>query len=222
MSRIPGVSDIAKETAVLEAVLFAAGNPVNENQLARVLDVPPQKLSELIERLQHELDRGKRGLTLRQVAGGWQIVTRPEFYHVIEKLSEVSEKKLSTPAMETLSIIAFKQPITKQEIEHIRGVRVERSLARLLELELVCEKGRKKVVGHPILYGTTETFLKCFGLNGLEDLPRLPTLEEAREGLDIEQLSLIEELEAPAENAEEEPSENGTDDESESETGTEE
>ncbi len=216
------MSDIAKDTAVLEAVLFAAGNPVNENQLARVLDVPPQKLSELIERLQHELDRGKRGLTLRQVAGGWQIVTRPEFYHVIEKLSEVSEKKLSTPAMETLSIIAFKQPITKQEIEHIRGVRVERSLARLLELELVCEKGRKKVVGHPILYGTTETFLKCFGLNGLEDLPRLPTLEEAREGLDIEQLSLIEELEAPAEKAEEEPSETGTDDASESETETEE
>lgn len=207
---------------MLEAVLFAAGNPVNENQLARVLDVNPQKLSELIERLQHELDRGKRGLTLRQVAGGWQIVTRPEFYHVIEKLSEVSEKKLSTPAMETLSIIAFKQPITKQEIEHIRGVRVERSLARLLELELVCEKGRKKVVGHPILYGTTETFLKCFGLNGLEDLPRLPTLEEAREGLDIEQLSLIEELEAPAEKAEEEPSETGTDDASESETETEE
>ncbi|MBR6268237.1 MAG: SMC-Scp complex subunit ScpB [Selenomonadaceae bacterium] len=216
------MSDIAKDTAVLEAVLFAAGNPVNENQLARVLDVNPQKLSELIERLQHELDRGKRGLTLRQVAGGWQIVTRPEFYHVIEKLSEVSEKKLSTPAMETLSIIAFKQPITKQEIEHIRGVRVERSLARLLELELVCEKGRKKVVGHPILYGTTETFLKCFGLNGLEDLPRLPTLEEAREGLDIEQLSLIEELEAPAEKAEEEPSENGTDGASESETETEE
>lgn len=216
------MSDIAKDTAVLEAVLFAAGNPVNENQLARVLDVPPQKLSELIERLQHELDRGKRGLTLRQVAGGWQIVTRPEFYHVIEKLSEVSEKKLSTPAMETLSIIAFKQPITKQEIEHIRGVRVERSLARLLELELVCEKGRKKVVGHPILYGTTETFLKCFGLNGLEDLPRLPTLEEAREGLDIEQLSLIEELEAPAEKVEEEPSEKGTDDASESETETEE
>lgn len=216
------MSDIAKDTAVLEAVLFAAGNPVNENQLARVLDVNPQKLSELIERLQHELDRGKRGLTLRQVAGGWQIVTRPEFYHVIEKLSEISEKKLSTPAMETLSIIAFKQPITKQEIEHIRGVRVERSLARLLELELVCEKGRKKVVGHPILYGTTETFLKCFGLNGLEDLPRLPTLEEAREGLDIEQLSLIEELEAPAEKAEEEPSETGTDDASESETETEE
>ena len=210
--------DIAKDTAVLEAVLFAAGNPVTENQLARVLDIVPEKIPELVDKLQQELDRGNRGLTLRQVAGGWQIVTRPEFYHVIEKLSQVTEKKLSTPAMETLSIIAFKQPITKQEIEHIRGVRVERSLAKLLELELVCEKGRKKVVGHPILYGTTETFLKCFGLNGLDDLPRLPTLEEAREGLDIEQLSLIEELEAPVEKAEEEPQDNDADDESKPES----
>ena len=210
--------DIAKDTAVLEAVLFAAGNPVTENQLARVLDIVPEKIPELVDKLQQELDRGNRGLTLRQVAGGWQIVTRPEFYHVIEKLSQVTEKKLSTPAMETLSIIAFKQPITKQEIEHIRGVRVERSLAKLLELELVCEKGRKKVVGHPILYGTTETFLKCFGLNGLDDLPRLPTLEEAREGLDIEQLSLIEELEAPVEKAEEEPQDNEADDESKPES----
>ena len=198
--------------------MFAAGNPVTENQLARVLDIVPEKIPELVDKLQQELDRGNRGLTLRQVAGGWQIVTRPEFYHVIEKLSQVTEKKLSTPAMETLSIIAFKQPITKQEIEHIRGVRVERSLAKLLELELVCEKGRKKVVGHPILYGTTETFLKCFGLNGLDDLPRLPTLEEAREGLDIEQLSLIEELEAPVEKAEEEPQDNEADDESKPES----
>ncbi len=193
------MNEIAKNTAVLEAVLFAAGNPVTEPQLARILDKSCFEVNELLELLQKDLDRGKRGLTLRQVAGGWQIVTRPEYYHVIEKLSEVSEKKLSTPAMETLSIIAFKQPITKQEIEHIRGVRVERSLAKLLELELICEKGRKKAVGHPILYGTTETFLKCFGLNGLDDLPRLPTLEEAREGLDVEQLSLLDELESPME-----------------------
>lgn len=188
--------------------MFAAGNPVTESQLAGVLDVPKERLSELVNKLQQELDRGKRGLTLRQVAGGWQIVTRPEYYHTIEKLAEISEKKLSTPAMETLSIIAFKQPITKQEIEHIRGVRVERALAKLLELELVCEKGRKKVVGHPILYGTTETFLKCFGLNGLDDLPRLPTLEEAREGLDTEQLRLIEELETPEDNSSEETDDN--------------
>ena len=94
--------------------------------------------------------------------------------------------------METLSIIAFKQPITKQEIEQIRGVRVERALAKLIELELVAERGRKQVLGRPILYGTTDTFLRCFGLNGLEDLPELPTTEEASEGMDAEQLELLQ------------------------------
>ena len=191
------MSEKAGNTAALEAVLFAAGNPVTEEQLARVLELEPIQAEDLIGQLQRELEEGHRGLTLRQVAGGWQMVTRPEYYPVIEKLAETADKKLSTPAMETLSIIAFKQPITKQEIEHIRGVRVERALAKLLELELICEKGRKHVVGHPILYGTTETFLKCFGLNNLEDLPALPTLEEAKAGLDVEQLSLLEEMENP-------------------------
>ncbi len=184
-------------TSVLEAVLFAAGDPVTSEQLAKVLEIEVIQVQDLVEELQSELDKEKRGLTIRKVAGGWQLVTRPEFFPVIEKLSEVAEKKLSTPAMETLSIIAFKQPITKQEIEHIRGVRVERALAKLLELELICEKGRKKAVGHPILYGTTESFLKCFGLNGLEDLPDLPTLEDAKAGLDVEQLSLLEDMNPP-------------------------
>lgn len=202
------MSEIAKDTAVLEALLFAAGDPVTKEQLARVMGKEPVQVTDIMGELQKELDKGGRGLTLRQVAGGWQLVTRPEFYPVIEKLSEVADKKLSTPAMETLSIIAFKQPITKQEIEHIRGVRVERALAKLLELELICEKGRKKAVGHPILYGTTEAFLKCFGLNGLEDLPRLPTLEEAKAGLGAEQLSLLAEIEEPVK--QEEQKETGT------------
>ncbi len=195
------VSENAMHTSVLEAVLFAAGDPITSEQLAKVLQIEVIQVQDLMEELQAELDKGERGLTIRKVAGGWQMVTRPEFYPVIEKLSEVTEKKISTPAMETLSIIAFKQPITKQEIEHIRGVRVERALAKLLELELICEKGRKKAVGHPILYGTTEAFLKCFGLNGLEDLPALPTLEDAKAGLDVEQLSLLEDM-SPPENPE--------------------
>lgn len=80
--------------------------------------------------------------------------------------------------METLSIIAFKQPITKPEIEQLRGVRVERALAKLLELDLICELGRKQVIGRPILYGTTATFLRCFGLDSLDDLPQLPDVPE--------------------------------------------
>ena len=97
--------------------------------------------------------------------------------------------------METLSIIAFKQPITKQEIEHIRGVRIERALTKLIELELIAEVGRKQVLGRPILYGTTDTFLRTFGLNSLEELPNLPSDREAAVGMDDEQLELLGELE---------------------------
>ena len=91
---------------------------------------------------------------------------------------QIKENKLSIPALETLSIIAFKQPITKQEIEAIRGVRVDKVLANLLERNLIKELGRKEAIGRPIIYGTTEVFLKCFGLKSLEDLPELPELEE--------------------------------------------
>jgi len=104
------------------------------------------------------------------------------------------DRKISAPTMETLSIVAFKQPITKAEIEQIRGVRVERALQKLLELELIAEVGRKNVLGRPILYGTTETFLRCFGINTLDDLPALPTTEEAAAGLDAEQMELFQEV----------------------------
>ena len=119
----------------------------------------------------------------------------------MQKLTEVQDRKLSTPALETLSIIAFKQPITKQEIEHIRGVRIERALQKLLEMELVEEVGRKPVIGRPILYGTTDVFLKCFGLNALSDLPALPALEEVAEEGDV-QLELIAADEAASVQAE--------------------
>jgi len=100
--------------------------------------------------------------------------------------------------METLSIIAYKQPITKQEVEHIRGVRAERSISRLLELELICEMGRKQVVGRPILYGTTDLFLRAFGLQQIEDLPALPDTDDVKDTLDDDQLRLFEEMHAAA------------------------
>ena len=150
---------------------------------------------------QETLEERKSGLMLHRVAGGFQLVTRPECHAYVQKLTEVQDRKLSTPALETLSIIAFKQPITKQEIEHIRGVRVERALQKLLEMELVEEVGRKPVIGRPILYGTTDVFLKCFGLNALSDLPALPALEEVAEEGDV-QLELIAADEAASVQAE--------------------
>lgn len=174
----------------LEAVLFASGDPVTAEQLMTILDVDEDNIAELVAELDKSLAARQSGLQISRVAGGYQLVTRSEHFSYVEKLTQTTDKKLSAAAMETLSIIAFKQPITKQEIEHIRGVRIERVLARLIELELVREMGRKAVLGRPILYGTTDTFLQCFGLNRLEDLPALPEQEAVDEEL-AEQLSLL-------------------------------
>ena len=178
-------------TGALEAVLFASGDPVSAQQLMEIFGIDIENLDELVEALKKSLDERGSGIMVQHVAGGWQLATRQELFNYVEKLTETKEKKLSAAAMETLSIIAFKQPITKQEVEHIRGVHVEKVLAKLIELELVRELGRKDVLGRPILYGTTDNFLKCFGLNELTDLPDLPTVEI--DDKEIEQLTLIDE-----------------------------
>lgn len=182
------------QLGLLEAVLFAAGNPITAAELARILQLDVLGTQNLVTELKRDLDRRQSGLTVRQVAGGYQLATRPEAFAIVERLSQVVDRKISAPTMETLSIVAFKQPITKAEIEQIRGVRVERALQKLLELELIAEVGRKNVLGRPILYGTTETFLRCFGINTLDDLPALPTTEEAAAGLDAEQMELFQEV----------------------------
>ena len=182
------------DTGLVEAVLFAAGNPVPVKELAAILELDVLGTQNILTRLQQELDERHSGLTLRQVAGGYQLATRPEAFATVERLSQVVDRKISAPTMETLSIIAFKQPITKAEIEQIRGVRIERALQKLIELELIAEVGRKQVLGRPILYGTTDTFLRCFGINTLDELPDLPTTEEAVAALDNEQMLLFQEV----------------------------
>ena len=168
----------------LEAVLFAAGDPLSEEQLQEILQTDAESVGTLLAALGEELSARASGLMLKEKAGGWQLVTRPEHFSYVERLSQETNRKLSRAAMETLSIIAFKQPVTKLEIEQLRGVQhAERVLAQLVARELVMEVGRKNVIGHPIQYGTTETFLRAFGLKNLEDLPVLPEP-------DMEQLSL--------------------------------
>ena len=189
-------AELSRE-ATLEAVLFAAGNPLPLASLAAIMDCEESEVVELARSLQAKLTSEGSGLTVQRVAGGYQLVTRPEYYGAIEKLTQVVDRRLTAPTMETLSIIAFKQPITKAEIEAVRGVRVEKALTRLLDYELIAEVGRKQAVGRPILYGTTDRFLQVFGLKGLEDLPLLPTDEEAMAALDVEQLSLLDPGELP-------------------------
>ena len=168
----------------LEAVLFAGGDPLTEAQLRAILQTDAAAIRKLLSALSEELSTRDSGLMLKETAGGWQMVTRPELFPYVERLSQETNRKLSRAAMETLSIIAFKQPVTKLEIEQIRGVQhAERVLAQLVARELVTEVGRKNVIGRPIQYGTTEAFLRAFGLKNLDDLPNLPEP-------DMEQLSL--------------------------------
>ena len=189
---------LAELLGPLEAILFAAGDPVPESQLMKILQVDKETIAELLAAETDRLAGSQSGLRLQQAAGGWQLVTRPEYYPYIEKLAQTTDRRLSASAMETLSIIAYRQlaknkPVTKQEVEHIRGVHVERVLSLLIARDLVTEMGRDdKALGRPILYGVTDTFLRCFGLRALSDLPQLPEAELTGEA--AEQLSLLDVL----------------------------
>ena len=158
----------------IEAVLFAAGQPVTEVQLAEMLSVEKEHIRILLAQMKSEMEDANRGLTILEVAGGYQLCTKAEFAETVARLAEVQPNRLSKAALETLSVIAFKQPITRAEIEDIRGVQVDRVLQNLIDKELIKELGRKEVIGRPILYGTTEVFLNCFGMDSLSDLPPLP------------------------------------------------
>lgn len=160
--------------APLEAILYASGTSISEKSIMEILKIDYDGLMKLIEFEKKSLDDCGSGLMLQHVAGGWQMVTRPELYPYIEGMAKTIDRKLSNAAMETLSIVAFRQPITKQEIEEIRGVSSERILSMLVSRELIKEVGRKKAVGRPILYGTTDTFLRAFGINDISELPDLP------------------------------------------------
>ena len=162
--------------AHIEALLFASGNPIDAKKIAQIIEIPQKDVELLIDQLILEMADDIRGLTIVKVAAGYQLCTKPELSTVVKKLAQVQDHKLSLAAMETLSIVAFKQPITKQEIENIRGVKIDKVLAKLLERQMIKEIGRKEAIGRPILYGTTDEFLKSFGLNGLQDLPPLTEL----------------------------------------------
>ena len=171
----------------MEAMLFAAGDPLKPERLSELLDIPMDHVLEMLRELQTDMDRPERGLCLVQAAGGWQMCAKPELAPVVEKLAMHQDAKLSPAALETLSIIAFKQPVTRQEVEFIRGVQSDGVINTLVERRLIKEVGRKDSIGRPILFGTTEEFLACFGLDNLAELPILPDpepLPEDAAGLD--------------------------------------
>ena len=158
----------------VEAILFASGDAISAEKIARMIDIPVEHVEDILFDLKEKYKSDEHGITIRQVADGYQMCTKKEYATIIGSLELVREPKLSRPALETLSIIAFRQPVTKQEIEFIRGVKSERILGSLLDGRFIKEAGRKDTIGRPILYATTKHFLTAFGLNSLLDLPKLP------------------------------------------------
>lgn len=162
--------------ALVEAILFAAADPVSLDKLAELLEMPLWECEQVLERFSRSMQTNERGIMLRCVAGGWQLVTKPEMADIVANLAPQRQYKLSKPTIETLAIIAYRQPITRAEIEDIRGVKAEKALATLLEKGLIIEAGRKDTVGRPILYATSDAFLEYFGLKSLEGLPAIGRL----------------------------------------------
>jgi segregation and condensation protein B len=165
--------------AVVEALIFASPEPVTVKTLTKLLDTEPkEEIVAAIEALKADYDR-PGGLTLVEVAGGYQIVTRPELHEWVRRMfHERTTQKLSVASLETLAVIAYKQPVTAPEIAEIRGVNTSGVLGTLVERHLVKVVGRKQVVGRPFLYGTTREFLERFGLNDLADLPKVEDMSE--------------------------------------------
>lgn len=166
---------------ILEALLFITDRPLSAGELCKLVGMRDQdKIVAAVEGLRAELEDRNLGYRLIAVAEGWQMATRPELAPYMRKLfSDRATMRLSTAAQETLSIISYKQPLTRAEVEEIRGVEVIAALETLLEKRLIKVVGRKETVGRPLMYGTTMEFLRHFGLRSLEDLPPIDSFTPA-------------------------------------------
>ena len=166
----------------IEGILFAAGEPVKSAKLAAVLETDIETVDEAVKILKYNYDTDLRGLMIIEIDGGYQLCSRPEYYTYIQEiLGEQRRQALSNAAMEALAIIAYKQPITRGQVEYIRGVNSDGAINRLVERDLIEEKGRLDAPGRPILYGTTQNFLRCFGLKNPQDLPEVDLSELSKE-----------------------------------------
>ncbi|RMG74475.1 MAG: SMC-Scp complex subunit ScpB [Nitrospirae bacterium] len=164
-----------KKKALIEALIFVSGTPLSIKEIQKVTGFPSGEIEFLLRELMADYRNRESGLEIVEVAEGFQMVTRAEFSDYIRKLKSSTPPKLSAPAMETLAIIAYKQPITKAEVEEIRGVNSAGVIKNLLDRRLIRVVGKKEAPGRPLLYGTTREFLLYFGL---KDLSELPTIRE--------------------------------------------
>jgi segregation and condensation protein B len=194
-------SDDAQLKAVLEAIVYVTEEPLSAIQIADALGEPRERVEKLLEHLVAEFDGPEHGVTIREVAGGYKMATKAEHHERVRTFvrSLRAPVKLSLPALETLAVIAYKQPITAPEILEIRGVQGAGVLKTLLDRKLIATAGRKNVIGKPILYKTTKEFLVQFGLKDLSELPTLKEFEEIRR-LAVSDEAVVSENAAPEEN----------------------
>jgi len=163
-----------KAEAVIEAILFTMGESVEGNKIAEVIEEDIKTTKQIIKELSDKYESQERGISIIELDGAYQMCTKGEMYEYLIKIAKTPRKYVLTETvLETLSIIAYKQPITRLEIEKIRGVSCDHAVNKLVELDLIKELGRLDAPGRPLLFGTTEQFLRSFGVKSLEDLPEL-------------------------------------------------
>ena len=170
---------VSEIISIVEALIFVADEPLTIKILAEVLEEDRETIDSAIDELRQEYEQRESGLQLREIAGGWQISTRTEFHEEVRKfLKTRPSAKLSLAALETLAVIAYKQPATIPEILEIRGVQSASAIKTLLDKRLIVAKGRKETVGKPMQYGTSKDFLIQFGLKDLSELPNIEDFED--------------------------------------------
>ncbi len=160
--------------AALEAILFTMGESVESSRLAAALEVTVEDIRRLVLDMQQRYEQENRGIQITELEGSYQLCTKQEYYEYLIRIAKQPKRHALTDVLlETLSIIAYKQPITKVEIEKIRGVSCDHAVNKLVEYNLVCELGRLEAPGRPLLFGTTEEFLRSFGVQSVDELPVL-------------------------------------------------
>lgn len=170
--------DKRRAEAVLEAVLFTMGESVEISRLADVIEEDVKTTKDILEGMQERYEKEDRGIGLTQFDTAVQLCTKPDMYEYLIKIAKTPRKMVLTDTvLETLSIIAYKQPITRVEVERIRGVSCDHAINKLLEYDLITELGRLDAPGRPLLFGTTEQFLRCFGVGSIEELPELTPVQ---------------------------------------------
>lgn len=175
---------ISELVAICEALIFVSDEPVSAKLLAEVLSEEKDAIESALEELRDEYEQRESGLRLREIGGGWQLSTRTEFHEEVRQfLKTRPSAKLSLASLETLAVIAYRQPVTVPEILDIRGVQSASSIKTLLDKRLIIAKGRKETVGRPMMYGTSKDFLIQFGLKDLSELPSIEDFEDLAGGV---------------------------------------